>query len=56
MTTAEQYVVLINDMKRVINSMLELEYDNYHGGIEFNCAQSMLEQFIEDAQGLKIEL
>lgn len=47
-TITEQYIILISDMKRVINAMYELEYDEVHNGIELKACESLLEQFIED--------
>lgn len=52
-SVTEQYILLISDMKRVIDTMIQLEYDEVHNGIELTAAQSLLEQFIEDCPPIK---
>ena len=43
-SVTEQYIILITDMKRVIDSMIDLEYE----GHIFDEAQYLLDRFIED--------
>lgn len=45
-TVSEQYVILINDMKRVIDDMLELEYD--YDNKTYWRAMELLDELIDD--------
>lgn len=45
-TIDEQYVILINDMKRVLDDMLDLEYD-YNSKI-YQKAVDLLDELVDD--------